>query len=104
MSRHTTEKKHLCDMCGKKFKSKVTLKSHKLMHTEDGEREPTNALRSRMSPKWYAIPYIVHYFRPGQSSWSKVVHYIGLWSEFLVKSSAVYRALVRVPGQKYCSI
>nr|2ELR_A Chain A, Zinc finger protein 406 [Homo sapiens]2RV3_A Chain A, Zinc finger protein ZFAT [Homo sapiens] len=29
-------KTHLCDMCGKKFKSKGTLKSHKLLHTADG--------------------------------------------------------------------
>ena len=37
MNRHSTEKTHLCDMCGKKFKSKGTLKSHKLLHTADGE-------------------------------------------------------------------
>uniref|UniRef100_A0A663LL82 Zinc finger protein ZFAT n=1 Tax=Athene cunicularia TaxID=194338 RepID=A0A663LL82_ATHCN len=38
MNRHSTEKTHLCDMCGKKFKSKGTLKSHKLLHTADGKQ------------------------------------------------------------------
>lgn len=36
MNRHNTERRHLCDLCGKKFKSKVTLKSHRLSHTDEG--------------------------------------------------------------------
>ncbi|TNN02358.1 hypothetical protein fugu_009845 [Takifugu bimaculatus] len=38
MNRHNTERCHLCDLCGKKFKSKVTLKSHRLSHTEEGKQ------------------------------------------------------------------
>lgn len=38
MNRHSTEKPHLCDMCGKKFKSRSSLKSHKLQHAADGRQ------------------------------------------------------------------
>lgn len=36
MNRHKTEKIHLCELCGKKFKSEVSLKSHTLGHTNEG--------------------------------------------------------------------
>lgn len=38
MNRHKTEKIHLCELCGKKFKSEVSLKSHTLGHTNEGKR------------------------------------------------------------------
>lgn len=46
MNRHNTERCHLCDLCGKKFKSKVTLKSHRLSHTEEGRCSHSVTLHS----------------------------------------------------------
>lgn len=37
MNRYSIEKIYLCDMCGKKFKLKGTLKSYKFFYIVDGE-------------------------------------------------------------------